>query len=63
MLQVTVSTFRRFWVGRCVSDSPKAARWLAAADGRFREKLTWSDAEIGLLFFAVRSEAFGTTPP
>jgi hypothetical protein len=43
MLQVTVSNFRRFWVGRRVCDSPKAARWLAAADGRFREKPTWSD--------------------
>jgi hypothetical protein len=39
MLQITVSTFRRFWVGGCVCDSPKAARWLAAADGRFQEKL------------------------
>jgi hypothetical protein len=43
MLQVTVSTFRRFWVGRRVCDSPKAARWVAAADGRFREKPRWSD--------------------
>jgi hypothetical protein len=30
MLQVTVCTFRRFWVGRRVCDSPKAVKWLAA---------------------------------
>src|SRR6266550_3919368 len=44
MLQVTGSSFRRFWIAHC--DSREAARRLPAADGRFREKPTWRDRRV-----------------
>jgi hypothetical protein len=43
MLQVTVSTFRRFWIGRRVYDPPKAARWLAACDAAVYRLLDLGD--------------------